>query len=93
MRLIFVITKTIIMTLYTASFETVIWRFYLLMAVVVISFFIGAPELALLSVPIFLSAMLGVSFEKTEAESTEEVKHYKPYPHIHPEFKINRPAY
>ena len=51
------------MRMFEASVQTVILRFYLMMAVVIGSFFAGVPWLALLSLPILLSAMLGVSFK------------------------------
>lgn len=50
------------MTLYTASFETVILRFALMMATVLVAFLINLPFLALLALPIFLSAMMAISF-------------------------------
>lgn len=50
------------MTFYTASFETVVLRFAFMMAAVMIPFFIGMPILAIISLPIFLSAMTAVSF-------------------------------
>ncbi|MFT4535836.1 MAG: hypothetical protein ACI9P5_003206 [Saprospiraceae bacterium] len=50
------------MTFYTASFDTVVLRFTLMMAAVIVPFFIGIPILAIISLPIFLSAMTAVSF-------------------------------
>lgn len=50
------------MTYFTANFETVLIRFYVLMGVVIASFTFGAPYLALLALPIFLSALLGITF-------------------------------
>lgn len=54
------------MTYFTASFETIILRLYLLMAVVIIPFLIGAPILSLIALPIFLSCMLGISIKNGE---------------------------
>jgi len=51
------------MKMFDASVESIIWRFYLLMAVVIVPFTIGVPILALLALPVFLSALLGVSFK------------------------------
>ena len=51
------------MKAFEASFETVILRFSLMMAVVIISFIAGLPFLALIAVPIFLSALMGIKFE------------------------------
>lgn len=52
------------MKLFSLNLTTLILRFYLLMAIVIGSFFAGVPWLAILSLPVFLSAMLGVSFSK-----------------------------
>ena len=50
------------MTFYTASFDTVVLRFALMMVAVVAPFFMGIPILAIIALPIFLSAMLAVTF-------------------------------
>lgn len=50
------------MIAFKASVEVIILRFYLMMAVIIGSFLLGQPVLALISLPIFLSAMLGVKF-------------------------------
>ncbi|MEO5906379.1 MAG: hypothetical protein ABIQ11_06620 [Saprospiraceae bacterium] len=50
------------MKLFSLDFTTLILRFYLLMAIVIGSFFTGYPILAFLTLPIFLSAMMGVKF-------------------------------
>jgi len=50
------------MTFFTATFETVILRFALMMATVIAPFFLGVPVLAILALPIFLSAMTAVTF-------------------------------
>ena len=52
------------MTFFTASIQTIILRFYLMMGVVIASFFAGFPIFAILALPIFLSIMAGVSFGK-----------------------------
>ena len=46
------------MKFFEANFVTVIKRFYLMMAVVVIAGFTGVWWLAVLALPIFLSAMM-----------------------------------
>ncbi len=51
------------MKITSASFETVIWRFYFMMAIVLASFFLGHPAFAVVAVPVFLSALTGVSFK------------------------------
>lgn len=50
------------MTYYTASFETVTLRFVLMMVVIVGAFIGGVPIFAILALPIFLSAMMAISF-------------------------------
>jgi len=54
------------MTFFTASFETVILRFALMMATVIGSFVAGVPLLAILALPIFLSAMTAVTIVKAQ---------------------------
>lgn len=51
------------MKILNASFTTVILRYYLMMSIVIIAFFIGAPLLAFLAFPVFLMAILGVSVD------------------------------
>lgn len=58
------------MTFFTASFQTVILRFALMMATVILSFVAGVPFLAILALPIFLLAMTAVSFS-TPKTSTD----------------------
>lgn len=53
---------------FEVSFEHVIIRFYLMMAAVIIPFFIGIPFLAILALPIFISAFMGVSFMGKKSE-------------------------
>ncbi|MEP6647549.1 MAG: hypothetical protein ABJC12_10720 [Saprospiraceae bacterium] len=52
------------MKLFSLNFTTLILRFYLLMAIVIGSFFAGLPWLAILSLPVFMSSMMGMSFSK-----------------------------
>ena len=51
------------MKFFKASFATIILRYYLMMFVVVGAFVINMEYLAILSLPIFLSAIMGVKFE------------------------------
>ena len=48
--------------LFSLSFDKLIIRYYILMAVVIAAFFANVPLLALLALPIFLSSILGVQF-------------------------------
>jgi len=57
------------MTFFTASLGTVLIRYYLMMAVIIASFTLGYPVLAILSFPIFISAIAGISI-KTKATQT-----------------------
>ena len=50
------------MKMFEANFGTIILRYYLLMAVIVAAFFSGYYFLALLAVPIFISALMGTKF-------------------------------
>jgi len=65
-----------IMILFNLSLEKVVWRFYLMMAVVIGSLFIGIPALALLALPIFLSTIMGLSFRAKQAAKVAD--HVKP---------------
>lgn len=51
------------MRAFEASFETVILRFFLMMTVIIVAFVAGAAYLALIAVPIFISAMMAVKFD------------------------------
>jgi hypothetical protein len=64
------------MKFYNASFSTIFIRFNLAVATVVLSFVIGMPFLALLALPIVLSAVLGISFEmpRFSGATTESIK-------------------
>lgn len=61
------------MKFFNAKFETVIWRFYLLMIVVILPFFLGIPVLSILALPIFLSALMGVSFRNEKRNTTRNL--------------------
>ena len=63
------------MKLFEANIETVIIRYYLVIALTLIPFFLGIPIYALLAVPVFLSALLGVSFNySVKRESDRQPK-------------------
>lgn len=51
------------MKFFKASFVTIILRYYLMMFVVVGSYVINMEYLALLALPIFISAMMGITIE------------------------------
>ena len=60
------------MRLFEASIQTVVLRFYLLMAVVLVSIFSGIYPLALLALPILIVTMLGVSFKTKVANEANQ---------------------
>lgn len=57
------------MKAFELSIGSVIFRFYLMMAVVIAAGFIGQWWLAILALPIFLSIMAGVSFTNKRTEA------------------------
>lgn len=50
------------MRFFALSVDKVILRFFLMMACVIGGLFVGQPLIAILALPLFLSAVLGVSF-------------------------------
>ncbi|HZV68936.1 MAG TPA: hypothetical protein VFG10_05300 [Saprospiraceae bacterium] len=48
------------MKLFSLSVPALILRFYLLMGIVIGAFFAGFPWVAILALPVFLSAMMGL---------------------------------
>ncbi len=59
------------MKFFEARIDTIIMRYYLLMLIVIVPPFLGVPYLSLLALPVFLSAVLGVSFKRTKSKRTE----------------------
>jgi hypothetical protein len=70
------IYKSIAMKFLNISLTTLMLRYYLMMAVVIVAFFAGIPWLAFLALPIFLSALLGIEFKHspTANRAHQEVK-------------------
>lgn len=63
------------MKYFDASILLIIKRFYLMMAVIIVAFFAGVPWLSIVSLPILLSAMLGITFRRSEEKvSARSVK-------------------
>jgi len=60
------------MKFFEASIETIIIRYYVMMSAVIIPFVIGVPTLALIAVPIFLSALMGISFNWKIAKTSKK---------------------
>ena len=63
------------MKMFEASFNSLIWRYNLLIAVVVVGIGTGNFWMAGLALPIFLTCLLGISFKSNSAtaKSTEGV--------------------
>lgn len=61
------------MTFFTASFEIVLIRYFIMMAVIVASFSFGYPVISILGFFIFLTAITAVSF-KTKDKQTKQQK-------------------
>lgn len=59
------------MKLFNASIQTTIMRYYLLMIVAIVPFFIGVPVLAILALPIFLLAITGSSKKGTNKKNNK----------------------
>ena len=60
------------MNMFSLGIGAVVVRFFLMMAVIIVGVFAGMPWLTFLGLPIFLSALLGVSFSnpsKAEAKT------------------------
>ena len=75
------------MKLFKLSVAGVIWRFYLMMALIVIAGFTGLWFLAILALPLFFSALMGVSFDlktsvKDEAKTKVETKSKTGHPDV-----------
>jgi hypothetical protein len=55
------------MRFYAITFDQVVIRFYLMMGVVLLGMFSGVYAIALLALPLFLSAILGLRFSTKPA--------------------------
>lgn len=58
------------MKVFNLTIGTVIIRFYLMMLIVIVAGFIGQWWLATLALPVFLSIMFGLTFEKNKKEAS-----------------------
>lgn len=52
------------MEFFNINLGTVMFRFYLMMAVIILGVFTGQVWLTVLGLPIFLSTVLGISFKR-----------------------------
>ncbi len=55
------------MNMFSLGIGGVVVRFFLMMAIIIVGVFAGMPWLTVLGLPIFLSALLGVSFVKPKS--------------------------
>ncbi len=62
------------MRFFACTFDKVIIRFFLMMACVIGGLFAGQPLIAILALPLFLSAILGVSFMPEEKATAANAK-------------------
>lgn len=62
------------MRFFACTFDSVLIRFFLMMACVIGGLFIGQPLVVFLALPLFLSALLGVSFLPESAPAAAEAK-------------------
>ena len=58
------------MKMYKANIGELVVRFYLMMAVVIAAVFMGVSWLAILALPILMSAMVGISFKGKKKDTT-----------------------
>ena len=59
--------------------STLVIRFYIMMAIIVVALFIGYPLLGLLALPVFFSALMGIQFKiprisARSSDNNQEVK-------------------
>ncbi len=59
------------MKMFRLSFETLMIRYYLMMAAVIVAGFVGNWWIALLALPIFLTCLLGLTFGRKEVTMDE----------------------
>jgi len=59
------------MTYFSASLDTILLRYFLMMAIIIGSFSLGYPILALLSLPVFISAIAAISFTGKSKKSNQ----------------------
>jgi hypothetical protein len=79
------------MKLLDLNITTLMLRFYLLMAIVIAAGFSGYWSLALLALPVFFSALMGISFSRTKMEKRNStVKAPGMQKQAHKEFEISK---
>ncbi|NOT38374.1 MAG: hypothetical protein HOP11_13465 [Saprospiraceae bacterium] len=63
--------------MYNLSLDKLMWRFYLMMGIVIAAFYLGIPWLSILSVPVLLSALAGWSFKKKAQAAPRKKEMYE----------------
>ena len=61
------------MKMFRLSFETLMIRYYLMMAAVIVAGFVGNWWIALVALPIFLTCLTGMTFGRTK-DSVNELR-------------------
>ena len=61
-QLFYRIKKLIKMKIFQASLDTILLRYFLMMLCVIVPFLIGHAYLAIIAIPVFLSAIMAVDF-------------------------------
>jgi len=62
---------------FEARFDTIVWRYYLMMLIVIVPFVLGMPLLSLFALPMFLIAILGISFKNENRNEETKIKESK----------------
>ena len=70
------------MSLFNISFSTLLVRFYLLMAVIIVAGFSGIWSIAFLSLPVFMSCLLGISFSWDRAKEQAPIGQIRQHLHL-----------
>lgn len=58
------------------SFDKLLMRYYLMMAIVIGAFFMNAPWLSLIAVPVFILALIGADFTNFKEVLFKEIQDY-----------------
>jgi 1,4-dihydroxy-2-naphthoate octaprenyltransferase len=62
------------MQFFALTFDKILIRYYLMMACVIAGVFTAQYWLVALALPVFLSAILGISFKSAQPQKTKQVK-------------------
>ena len=59
------------MKFFEASIGTIVVRFFLIMAIVIVAGFLGQWWLSLIALPVLIGAMLGISFKSSSKKAAK----------------------